>query len=74
MGTRNERLPDLKEEFQKNPAINGSKSWTYRRILVVDDEEDIAELVRYNLTSEGYHVSCTGSGEDAIRLIRSERV
>jgi len=42
------------------------------RILVVDDEEDIAELVRYNLTSEGYHVTCTGSGEDAIRLIRSE--
>jgi two-component system, OmpR family, alkaline phosphatase synthesis response regulator PhoP len=42
------------------------------RILVVDDEEDIAELVRYNLTSEGYHVTCTGSGEDAIRLIRTE--
>ena len=41
-------------------------------ILVVDDEEDIAELVRYNLTSEGYHVSCAGSGEDAIRLIRSK--
>lgn len=41
-------------------------------ILVVDDEEDIAELIRYNLISEGYHVSCTGSGEDAIRLIRSE--
>jgi two-component system, OmpR family, alkaline phosphatase synthesis response regulator PhoP len=44
---------------------------TYR-ILVVDDEEDIAELVRYNLISEGYHVTCTGSGEDAIRLIRTE--
>ena len=42
------------------------------RILVVDDEEDIAELVRYNLTAEGYHVCCAGSGEDAIRLIRSE--
>jgi two-component system phosphate regulon response regulator PhoB len=42
------------------------------RILVVDDEEDIAELVRYNLTSEGFHVTCTGSGEDAIRLIRTE--
>jgi two-component system, OmpR family, alkaline phosphatase synthesis response regulator PhoP len=42
------------------------------RILVVDDEEDIAELVRYNLTAEGYHVSCAGSGESAIRLIRSE--
>ncbi len=42
------------------------------RILVVEDEEDIAELVRYNLTTEGYRVSCTGSGEDAVRLIRSE--
>ncbi len=42
------------------------------RILVVDDEEDIVELVRYNLIAEGYRVSCTGSGEDAIRLIRSE--
>ena len=41
-------------------------------ILVVDDEEDIAELVRYNLTAEGYRVTCTGSGEEAIRLIRSE--
>ncbi len=41
-------------------------------ILVVDDEEDIAELVRYNLTSDGYHVTCTGSGEDAMRLIRTE--
>ena len=42
------------------------------RILVVEDEEDIAELVRYNLMGEGYRVSCAGSGEDAIRLIRSE--
>ena len=42
------------------------------RILIVEDEEDIAELVRYNLTAEGYRVRCAGSGEDAIRLIRSE--
>ncbi|MDO9110038.1 MAG: response regulator [Desulfatirhabdiaceae bacterium] len=41
-------------------------------ILVVEDEEDIAELVRYNLTAEGYRVRCAGSGEDAIRLICSE--
>jgi two-component system phosphate regulon response regulator PhoB len=40
-------------------------------ILVVEDEEDIAELIRYNLTAEGYRVRCAGSGEDAIRLIRS---
>jgi len=28
------------------------------RILVVDDEEDILELVSYNLTREGYQVLC----------------
>jgi two-component system, OmpR family, alkaline phosphatase synthesis response regulator PhoP len=42
------------------------------RILVVDDEEDIAELIRYNLIAEGYRVRCTGTGEEAVRLIRSE--
>ena len=26
------------------------------RILVVDDEEDLLELVRYNLSKEGYQV------------------
>ena len=28
------------------------------RILVVDDEEDILELVKYNLEREGYLVDC----------------
>ena len=41
------------------------------KILVVDDEEDISELIRYNLTSEGYDVICAGSGEEAVRLAES---
>lgn len=40
-------------------------------ILVVDDEEDIRELVRYNLTREGYLVECAGSGEDALEMARN---
>ncbi len=36
------------------------------KILVVDDEEDILELVRYNLTKEGYRVQCVQSGEQAL--------
>ena len=35
------------------------------RVLVVDDEEDILELLRFNLTREGYRVISTTSGEDA---------
>ena len=42
------------------------------KILVVDDEEDILELLRYNLLREGYNVSCAASGEEALRLAQSE--
>ncbi|MEJ2587718.1 MAG: response regulator [Deltaproteobacteria bacterium] len=36
-------------------------------ILVVDDEEDILELVRFNLEREGYRVTTSDSGETAIQ-------
>jgi two-component system phosphate regulon response regulator PhoB len=42
------------------------------RILVVDDEEDLAELVRYNWTKEGYQVTCVGSGEQALGEAREQ--
>jgi len=43
------------------------------RILVVDDEEDLLELVRYNLSKEGYQVICVASGEEAIKAARSQQ-
>lgn len=36
------------------------------RILVVDDEEDIRELVRFNLSREGYDVICVATGEEGL--------
>jgi two-component system alkaline phosphatase synthesis response regulator PhoP len=42
------------------------------RILVVDDEEDISELVRYNLFAAGFDVTLSVSGEEAVRVARSE--
>jgi len=44
------------------------------KILVVDDEEDILELVRYNLVREGYAVVCTASGEAALTIAGSDAV
>jgi two-component system phosphate regulon response regulator PhoB len=41
-----------------------------QHILVVDDEDDLLELIRYNLSKEGYRVTCVGNGEDALRLAR----
>jgi len=45
---------------------------TKERILVVDDEEDILELVRFNLAREGYSVICTTSGEETLKIARKE--
>jgi two-component system phosphate regulon response regulator PhoB len=43
-------------------------------ILVVDDEEDILELVRFHLSREGYEVLCAETGEEAWRQIKSHHV
>lgn len=41
------------------------------QILVVDDEEDILELVRYNLVQEGFTVICAETGEHALAVART---
>lgn len=40
------------------------------KILVVDDEKDILELIDYNLSKNGYRVKTVTTGEDALELIR----
>jgi two-component system phosphate regulon response regulator PhoB len=40
-------------------------------ILVVEDEEDILELLRYNLTKEGYRVTGVTTGEEGLRAAKS---
>ena len=42
------------------------------KVLVVDDEEDILELVRYNLNKDGYKITCALTGEEALKKARSE--
>ena len=42
------------------------------RILVVDDEEDILELVRFHLTREGYQLTLAATGEEALKRAKHE--
>lgn len=38
------------------------------KILVVDDEQDICEILQYNLETEGYEVTTANSAEEALGL------
>jgi len=40
-----------------------------RSIVIVEDDEDIADSIRYNLEREGFRVRVETTGEDAINLI-----
>jgi two-component system, OmpR family, alkaline phosphatase synthesis response regulator PhoP len=44
-----------------------------RTILVVEDEKDIRELVRFHLEQEGYAVAEAESGEEALQRVATER-
>src|ERR1700740_3694328 len=41
-----------------------------KRILVVEDDKDIVELVRYNLEKDGYQVGTTGDGATGLAQLR----
>lgn len=45
-----------------------------QHILIVEDDEDIQQLVSFNLMKEGFHVSCVSNGEDGLRLLDSEKI
>jgi len=42
------------------------------KILIVDDEEHIQELIKFNLENNGYKVLCAGNGNEAVKIARTE--
>ncbi len=42
---------------------------TGNRILVVDDEEDICEILKFNLENAGYQVDAASSAEEALSVL-----
>ena len=39
-----------------------------KRILVVDDEQDLCEILKFNLETEGYEVETANSAEEALEM------
>ncbi len=49
--------------------MNSSEKYELKRhVLVVEDEEDIVRLITFHLEKEGYRVTGTGSGREALEL------
>ncbi|WP_409290854.1 response regulator YycF [Peribacillus sp. SCS-37] len=40
-----------------------------KKILVVDDEKPIADILQFNLKKEGYEVQCAYDGNDAVKMV-----
>jgi two-component system, OmpR family, phosphate regulon response regulator PhoB len=52
-----------------NPAVRPAPA----RVLVVEDERDIAALISYHLTREGYRVRTAEGGNEALIAVAAER-
>ena len=50
----------------RNKALARSGGASTPRILVVEDESDVAQLLAYNLEAEGYVVECVERGDEAV--------
>jgi len=57
----------------RRPASAEPVSRRLGRALLLEDEPDVAELIRYHLAKEGYDVVVCGNGADALRLAREQR-
>jgi len=46
----------------------------YENVLVVDDEEHIVELIKFNLESNGYNVITAYDGEEALVRAKNDNI
>ena len=56
-----------------SPAAPRGDGHNKRKVLVVEDEKDIRDLIRYNLEQDGFVVLEADEGELALALVKRER-
>ncbi|MFN3645773.1 MAG: response regulator transcription factor [Gemmobacter sp.] len=44
-----------------------------KHVLLIEDEPNISEAIRFILTRDGFRVSCHDQGGDALEVVRAER-
>lgn len=48
------------------------RAMTREKVVVIEDEPDIREVIEHNLSREGYNVRSTRDGEDGLGLVKKE--
>src|SRR5258707_13517541 len=71
---RDQKLPNA---YRKSPSYGtlppsrrAVRSTCMKRILIIEDDRDIVELVRYNLPNEGFQVSSPHSGGTGLTTLK----
>ena len=54
------------------PSLEGRSPVARKKIVVIEDEPDIQEVIDYNLTREGYTVITADSGDEGVRKVVNE--
>jgi DNA-binding response OmpR family regulator len=73
MGTAREVEPMTAGRRRGRETAGGPAPERLGKVLLLEDEQDVAELIRYNLAKEGYDVLVSGNGAEALRLAREHR-
>src|SRR5262245_10811792 len=55
--------------YQAHGMVANTDQTRVRSVVIVEDDEDIAESIRYNLERESYRIRIAASGEDDLNLI-----
>ena len=53
--------------------IDKEKGDLMKKILIVDDEKPISDIIKFNMTKEGYEVVTAFNGREAIELFEAEK-
>ncbi len=56
----------------KEPGINLRGALPRTKILVIEDDRAIAEVIEYNFAQQGYEVYCAHDGQDGLNQARSK--
>ncbi len=63
-------VTDLASDRRRPAAVSAAPAPRAGRVLVIEDEPDVAELMRYNLAKDGYEVQVVANGLDGLTHAR----